>query len=54
VEGSGMGLALVKKLVEQQNSCITVHSLGNGTGSEFRFQWPTLPVTYDTKEMINA
>jgi PAS domain S-box-containing protein len=54
VEGSGMGLALVKKLVEQQNSCITVHSLGNGTGSEFRFQWPTLPVTYGTKEMINA
>jgi PAS domain S-box-containing protein len=42
VEGSGMGLAIVKKLVEQQNSCITVHSNGNGTGTEFRFQWPTL------------
>jgi PAS domain S-box-containing protein len=42
VEGSGMGLAIVKKLVEQQNSCITVHSHGNGTGTEFRFQWPTL------------
>jgi PAS domain S-box-containing protein len=54
VEGSGMGLALVKKLVEQQNSCITVHSQGNGTGAEFRFQWPTLPFTCDTKETINA
>jgi signal transduction histidine kinase len=54
VEGSGMGLALVKKLVEQQNSCITVHSQGNGTGAEFRFQWPTLPLTFDTKEVANA
>ena len=54
VEGSGMGLALVKKLVEQQNSCITVHSEGNGAGAEFRFHWPTLPLAYDTKEMANA
>jgi signal transduction histidine kinase len=54
VEGSGMGLAIVKKLVEQQNSCITVHSQGNGTGAEFRFQWPTLQRTYDTKEVANA
>jgi signal transduction histidine kinase len=54
VEGSGMGLALVKKLVEQQNSCITVHSQGNGTGSEFRFQWPTVPLAHDTQEMANA
>jgi PAS domain S-box-containing protein len=54
VEGSGMGLALVKKLVEQQNSCITVHSQGNGTGAEFRFQWPTLPIAHDIKETINA
>jgi PAS domain S-box-containing protein len=54
VEGSGMGLALVKKLVEQQNSCVTVHSQGNGTGAEFRFQWPTLPLTYGTREVANA
>jgi signal transduction histidine kinase len=40
VEGSGMGLAVVKKLVEQQNNRITVHSRGDGTGSEFRFGWP--------------
>jgi signal transduction histidine kinase len=32
VEGSGTGLALVKKLVEQQNSCITVHSEGKRRG----------------------
>ena len=54
VEGSGMGLALVKKLVEQQNSCITVHSQGNGRGAEFRFHWPALPVTHGIKETINA
>jgi PAS domain S-box-containing protein len=54
VEGSGMGLAIVKKLVEQQNSCITVHSQGNGTGAEFRFQWPALPLTNDIKEVANA
>src|SRR6202044_1232035 len=38
VEGSGMGLALVKKLAEQQNCRITVHSQGNGTGTEFGFR----------------
>jgi PAS domain S-box-containing protein len=54
VEGSGMGLALVKKLVEQQNGCVTVHSQGNGTGAEFRFQWPTAPLTTNIKEMANA
>jgi signal transduction histidine kinase len=54
VEGSGMGLAIVKKLVEQQNSCITVHSHGNGTGTEFRFQWPTLKATYDVMETTHA
>jgi PAS domain S-box-containing protein len=54
VEGSGMGLAIVKKLVEQQNSCITVHSEGNGTGTQFRFQWPTSPSTIYAKEPTNA
>jgi signal transduction histidine kinase len=47
VEGSGMGLAVVKKLVEQQNNRITVHSRGDGTGSEFRFGWPTETTGYD-------
>jgi PAS domain S-box-containing protein len=54
VEGSGMGLALVKKLVEQQNGRITVHSQGDGRGTEFRFQWPTSPVTDHTEEIADA
>jgi PAS domain S-box-containing protein len=54
VEGSGMGLAIVKKLVEQQNSCITVHSHGNGTGTEFRFQWPTSTAAYDVMRTTHA
>ncbi len=55
VEGSGMGLALVKKLIEQQNSCISVHSAGDGTGAEFRFEWPTTPVRIPPrKAAVNA
>ena len=54
VEGSGMGLAIVKKLVEQQNGCITVHSQGNGAGTEFRFQWPTLPSTGEIMEITHV
>jgi signal transduction histidine kinase len=54
VEGSGMGLAIVKKLVEQQNSFITVHSLGNGTGTEFRFRWPALPAICNSMEAAHA
>jgi PAS domain S-box-containing protein len=54
VEGTGMGLAIVKKLVERQNCRITVHSQGNGTGTQFRFQWPTLPSTIYARERTNA
>jgi signal transduction histidine kinase len=52
VESTGMGLAIVKRLVERQNCCITVHSTGDGTGAEFRFQWPALPAMIDGKETI--
>jgi signal transduction histidine kinase len=39
VEGSGLGLALVKRLVESRNGTIRVESsLGHGT--TFRFTWP--------------
>jgi PAS domain S-box-containing protein len=54
VEGTGMGLAIVKKLVERQNCRITVHSQGNGTGTQFRFQWPTSPSTIYARELTNA
>ncbi|MDB6009153.1 MAG: sensor signal transduction histidine kinase [Gammaproteobacteria bacterium] len=54
VESSGMGLAVVKKLVEQQNCRITVHSRGDGTGSEFRFGWPTETTGYDLEATENA
>jgi signal transduction histidine kinase len=54
VESSGMGLAVVKKLVEQQNSRITVHSRGDGTGSEFRFGWPTETTRYHLEATESA
>jgi signal transduction histidine kinase len=50
VESTGMGLAIVKKLVERQNCRITVHSAGDGTGTQFRFQWPILQPAVDDKE----
>jgi signal transduction histidine kinase len=54
VEGSGMGLALVKKLVEQQNCSIGVRSQGDGKGTEFRFQWPSWPTDPSLKGAVNA
>src|ERR1700678_1026137 len=51
VESTGMGLTIVKKLVEQQNCRVTVHSQGNGTGTQFRFQWPTSPSAIYAKEL---
>jgi signal transduction histidine kinase len=54
VESTGMGLTIVKKLIERQNSLITVHSDGNGTGTEFRFQWPASSTTTNDKEPTNA
>ena len=39
VEGSGMGLALVKKIVENQRGQITLES-AIGQGATFRFSWP--------------
>jgi signal transduction histidine kinase len=54
VEGTGMGLTIVKKLVEQQNCRVTVHSQGNGTGTAFRFRWPTSPSKIYVQEPTNA
>jgi signal transduction histidine kinase len=39
VEGSGMGLAIVRKNVEIFGGTLSLHSSG-GRGSSFRFTWP--------------
>lgn len=39
VEGSGMGLSIVQKHVQQAGGTISVHSAA-GEGCEFRFNWP--------------
>ena len=41
VEGSGMGLAIVKKAVESRGGAISVTS--EGRGAMFRFTWPLAP-----------
>jgi signal transduction histidine kinase len=38
MEGSGMGLALIKKIVETYGGAIVVNS--EGRGCCFRFTWP--------------
>lgn len=38
IEGSGMGLALIKKIVENYGGYITIHSVGRGC--RFSFSWP--------------
>ena len=40
VEGSGMGLAIVKKLVEARNGSLTIDSRDGARGTTFRFEWP--------------
>jgi len=54
VHSTGMGLAIVKKLVERQNCHITVHSAGDGTGSQFRFKWPISQPRIHTEETTHA
>jgi two-component system, LuxR family, sensor kinase FixL len=39
VEGSGMGLALVKKIVESRGGAVNLES-AEGRGATFRFTWP--------------
>lgn len=42
VEGTGLGLSLVKKIVERQGGRVWVES-EEGAGATFRFQWPKRP-----------
>ncbi len=39
-EASGMGLALVKKIIEQNGGTLTIDSPLNGRGCAMRFTWP--------------
>lgn len=41
IEGSGMGLALVKKVIQERGGVVELHSNGP-RGSRFRFTWPKL------------
>jgi PAS domain S-box-containing protein len=41
--GLGIGLTLVKRLVEMHGGMITVHSRGHNLGTSFRLQLPALP-----------
>jgi signal transduction histidine kinase len=42
VEGSGLGLSLVKKIVESEGGTVTLDS-EEGKGATFRFTWPKRP-----------
>ena len=39
IEGTGMSLALIKKIVESYGGTITLNS-EEGVGATFRFTWP--------------
>ena len=43
VEGSGMGLAIIRKIVERMGSSIHAEDRAGGRGVQFRFEWPKVP-----------
>jgi signal transduction histidine kinase/ActR/RegA family two-component response regulator len=49
--GMGIGLALVRRLVDLHGGVITVHSAGLNQGSEFVVRLPALPQQMDGKEV---
>ncbi|WP_445171558.1 PAS domain S-box protein [Microcoleus sp.] len=48
VENTGIGLSLVKKIVEGQGGTISLEST-EGEGATFRFTWPKQPISKDEK-----
>ena len=56
-EGSGMGLAIVKRIIEWQGGRIWFHPGANGRGTVFKFTWrhassPANSLTEDSLEHL--
>jgi two-component system CheB/CheR fusion protein len=53
-KGLGVGLMLVRRLVEMHGGTVTAHSAGHGKGSEFVVSLPALPVAVERPGFVPA